>query len=163
MNTAKAIHLNSTPQHLDPHISSRPNTIVDAESYIGTEPTGEMTVVAYADLLIAFDATLKALADSNAYVVSEQGKQPDSVLEVASEKTLPFNWTTKQDIYPVLEVAEYWRFDEMPIDGHPSLAGRWLDDGEYRPITIEQLEEGALQAYSATPGLLLRWVLGQLR
>lgn len=98
MTTAKAIHLNSNSQHLESHLSGRPNTIVDADRYIGAAPTGGMTVVVYADLVIAFDATLKALADSNAYVVSEQGKQPDSVLEV----------------------AEYWRFDEMPIYCSPS-------------------------------------------
>ena len=35
--------------------------------------------------------------------------------------------------------------------------------GRYEPIPIEEVEEGILQGYSATLGLLVRWERGQLR
>ena len=46
-----------------------------------------MTGVKYPDLLIAFDVDPEAYQSSNAYVISEQGKPPDFVLEIASRGT----------------------------------------------------------------------------
>ena len=45
-----------------------------------------MTGIVYSDLLIAFDANPEALERSNPCVISEQGKLPDFVLEVASRR-----------------------------------------------------------------------------
>ena len=39
------------------------------------------------DLLIALEADPEAYRESNGYVISEQGKPPDFVLEIASRST----------------------------------------------------------------------------
>ena len=45
------------------------------------------------------------------YTISEIGKPPDFVLEVASEGTGRRDYTVKRDIYAGYGVTEYWRFD----------------------------------------------------
>ena len=72
---------------LSKHFGSPDTTIVAGEHYITPVPTQDMTGVKYPDLLIAFDVDPEAYRDSNAYVISEQGKSPDFVLEVASRRT----------------------------------------------------------------------------
>ena len=162
MTSAKAIHLNGNSHSLRVHFSHRPNTIVDAERYISRIPTRDMTGIVYPDLLIAFDADPNALEESNAYVISEQGKPPDFVLEIASRSTRTFDRTTKRDTYAGLEVPEYWRFDESPTRSNPGLAGDRLTDGEYRPINIEVLSGGRLRGYSSALNLILEWRDGRL-
>ena len=85
--------------------------------------TLNMKDVVYPDLLIAFDADQHAPERSNAHLISGQGKPPDFILEVASEKTRTFDSTTKREIYSGLEVPEYWRFEETPTGNNPRLAG----------------------------------------
>ena len=61
-------------------------------------------------------------------------------------------------------IPEYWRFDETDGPRRVKLAGdRLLPEGQYRPIAIERLADGALQGYSAVLNLYLRWDGGQLR
>ena len=162
MTTARAIHLNGNSHALKVHFSVRPNTVVDAEHYISRIPTLSIKGIVYPDLLIAFDADQDALDQSNAYVISEQGKPPDFILEVASEKTRTFDRITKREIYAGLEVLEYWRFDETPTQANPGLAGDRLVDGEYQPVAINLLPYGRLRGYSAVLNLTLEWKDGQL-
>ena len=49
---------------------------------------------------------------SNGYIVSEQGKPPDFVLEIASESTAETDVGTKRDEYAALSIRQYWRFDK---------------------------------------------------
>ena len=162
MTSAKAIHFNGKSHGLKVHLSDRPNTIVDGEHYISRIPTRDMTGIVYPDLLVAFDADPDALVRSNAYVISEQGKPPDFILEIASRSTRTADRTTKRDIYAGLEIPEYWRFDEKPTRSNPGLAGDRLVNGEYRPIAIEEIEAGILRGYSAVLNLILEWRDGQL-
>ena len=162
MTSAKAIHLNGKSHFLGVHFADRPNTIVDAEHYLSRIPTLNMTGIVYPDLLIAFDANPEALELSNAYVISEQGKPPDFILEIASRSSRTFDRTTKRDIYAGLGIPEYWRFDEKPTRRNPGLAGDRLADGEYRPIAIEEIEAGVLRGYSTVLNLILEWRDGQL-
>ena len=162
ITSAKAIHLNGNSHNLRVHFADRPNTIVDGERYISRIPILDMTGIVYPDLLVAFDADPDALDRSNAYVISEQGKPPDFILEVASRSSRTFDRTTKRDIYAGLEIPEYWRFDESPTRNNPGLAGDRLADGEYRPIAIEEIEAGVLRGYSAVLNLILEWRGGQL-
>ena len=162
MTSAKAIHLNGKSHYLDRYFADRPNTLVDAERYISRIPTRDMTGVVYPDLLVSFNADPQALEQSNAYVISEQGKPPDFILEIASRRTRRTDRTTKRDIYADLEVPEYWRFDEKPTRTNPGLAGDRLVDGRYEPITIDLLPGGRLRGYSAVLNLILEWREGQL-
>ena len=162
MTSARAIHLNGRSHYLGLFFADRPGTLVDSEHYISSVPTRDMTGVVYPDLLVAFDADRQALERSNAYVISEQGKPPDFILEIASRRTRRSDRTTKRDIYAALEVPEYWRFDENPTRSNPALAGDRLVEGRYEPIPVQELADGVLQGHSAALGLLIRWDHGRL-
>ena len=162
MTSIKAIHLNGKSHALRLHFADRPNTIIDAEHYISPIPTRHLAGVVYPDLLIAFDADPETLEENNAYIISEQGKPPDFILEVASKSTRAADRTTKRDAYARLEAAEFWRFDEDPTPTNPALAGDRLIDGAYQPITIDTLPDGRLRGHSAVLNLILEWYEGQL-
>ena len=114
------------------------------------------------DLLVAFGVDPAAYKASNGYIVSEQGKPPDFVLEVASASTAEIDVGAKRRDYAALEIPEYWRFDETGEDHGTRLAGERLDHGEYVALPIEELPGGGLQGYSTSLGLNLRWVDGEL-
>ena len=162
MTSAKAIHMNGKANSVRVHFADRPNTIVDAERYISRAPTLSMRGVVYPDLLVAFDADPEALKQSNAYVISEQGKPPDFILEIGSRKTRRADRTTKRDTYASLGVPEYWRFEEQPTRRSPGLAGDRLIDGEYQSIEIDVLPDGRLRGFSAILNLILEWQDGEL-
>ena len=122
-----------------------------------------MTGIRYPDMLIAFDADPEAYHRSNGYIISEQGKPPDFVLEIGSPSTGRVDVGKKRDYYEVLGIPEYWRFDETGRSHGARLAGDRLVDGVYRPIDIEELEEDVLQGRSAVLHLDLRWEHGQLK
>jgi len=62
-------------------------TLVAGEHYIAPSPTRDMSGIKFPDLMIAFDVDPEAYRRSNAYIISEQGKPPDFVLEIASRAT----------------------------------------------------------------------------
>ena len=150
--------------HLMHHLGHPETTIVTGEHYLARTPPGRsLSGVRYPDLLIAFDVDPEAHRLSNAYVISEQGKPPDFVLEIASSKTAEVDTGDKRREYAGLGIPEYWRFDETGEFHGTRLAGDRLVDGAYRPIPIEQLPGGVLQGYSYVLNLHLRWEDGQLR
>ena len=157
MTSAKAIHLNGRSYHLGLYFAGRPGTVVDSEHYINSVPTRNMTGVVYPDLLVSFDADPEALERSNAYVISEQDKPPDFILEIASRRTRRSDRTTKRDIYAALEVPEYWRFNEAPTPNRPGLAGDRLVDGQHEPMAIDILPDGRHRGYSPVLNLILEW------
>ena len=71
-----------------------------------------MTGLRYPDLLIAFDVNPELYRRRRAYVIEDQGKPPDFVMEVASPSTRRVDSTTKRIDYAALGIPEYWRFDE---------------------------------------------------
>ena len=107
--------------------------------------------------------TLRPTKDSNSYVISEQGKPPDFVMEIASESTGQEDTGNKRTWYADLGIPEYWRFDQTGRFHGSRLAGDRLVDGRYEPIAIEEIEPGILQGYSAALGLFVRWQRGELR
>ena len=118
----------------------------------------------YPDLLIAFNVDPEAHKRRNGYIIAEQGKPPDFVLEIASRRTGREDVVDKRDDYAALGIPEYWRFDETGSFHRTRLAGdRLTPDGRYQPIPIEEVAEGILQGYSLVLNLLLRWENGQLR
>ena len=114
------------------------------------------------DLLIAFDVDSSLYYRSNGYVISEQGKPPDFVLEVASESTAERDLGVKRDDYAAFGIPEYWRFDETGEHYGDRLAGERLVDGVYEPIEIEQLAGDILQGHSDVLALDIRWHDGRL-
>ena len=114
------------------------------------------------DMLIVLGADLEAFRASNAYIIEEQGKAPDFVLEVASADSAAEDIGPKRDDYESLGIREYWRFDETGEHYGARLAGDRLEDGSYVPVEIEELPGGALQGYSQAIHLRLRWEDGAL-
>ena len=144
------------------HLGNPGTTLVAGEHYIiSPEGTGDMAGLRYPDLLVAFNVDPAAYEASNAYVISEQGKPPDFVLEIASPSTWREDAGPKRDHYAAIGVGEYWRFDETGRHGG-RLHGERLANGEYVAIDIDELPDGSLQGYSTTLDLNLRWERGEL-
>ena len=156
---------NGGAHHLAQHFGHPDTTIVGGERYIIREPDTPAADRRFPDLLIAFGADPEAYQDSNSYVISEQGKPPDFVMEIASESTGQEDTGNKRTWYADLGIPEYWRFDQTGRFHGSRLAGDRLVDGQYEPISIDEIEveEGVLQGYSAALGLFVRWERGELR
>ena len=146
------------------HLGHPDTTIVTGERYlVAAGPTPGMAGSHYPDLLIAFDVDPALHEARNGYIVAEQGKPPDFVLEIASPRTGHLDVGTKWEDYQALGVREYWRFDETGRHHGARLAGDRLVDGRYAPIEIAELSEATLQGYSPALNLHLQWDNGQLR
>ena len=159
------VYLNSlgAPLHLSRHFGNEDTTIIISEAYISRAPTSSRLGLMAPDLLIAFNADLAASVARNGYVISEQGKPPDFVLEIASPGTGHRDATTKRRGYAALGVSEYWRFDPSGGRYHGAhLAGDRLVDGVYQPIPITQIDDENFSGHSDVLDLDLRWEQGQL-
>ncbi len=152
------------PGSLANHFGNRDTTIITSEVAAALLLTPDLEGVRYPDLLIAFDVDPVANRARKGYLIPEQGKPPDFVLEVASDSTYRQDATVKRADYANLGVLEYWRFD--PDGGLPNrthLAGDQLVNGLYQPIPIQQTEDGIYWGHSDALGLDLCWEEGQLR
>ena len=105
-----AEHLSETGlrHHLKQFLGHPETTIVSGEKYVTARRGAEMR---YPDLMVAFDVDPAAYREANGYVVSEQGKPPELVLEIASEGTGHVDVGEKREFYQRLGIPEYWRFD----------------------------------------------------
>ena len=121
-----------------------------------------MSGVPYPDLLVALNAYPAACRARNGYVISEQGKPPDFVLEIASASSGRRDTVDKRITYADLGIPEYWRFDENGRFHGTRLAGDRLVGGQYEPIQIDELSDGSLQGHSAILNVDVRWVEGHL-
>ena len=74
-------------RYLAIHLGNPDTTLVEADRWIVPDPSFNKARARRPDLLVAFGVDPDAYELSNGYIVSEQGKPPDFVLEVASEST----------------------------------------------------------------------------
>ena len=163
MTSIKHLAMTGSMHHLARHLGSPDTTLVSAELYITEVPhPGRGGRRRRPDLFVAFDVDPELYYRSNGYVISEQGKPPDFVLEVASESTAERDLGVKRDVYAAFGIPEYWRFDETGEYYGDRLAGERLVDGVYEPIEIERLSENTLQGHSDVLDLDIRWHDGRL-
>ena len=90
MTSAKHLHEPGNTHHLAQHFGNPESNLVAAERYITMMPESRLPsgmARRYPDLLIALGIDLAAYYESNGYIIGEQGKPPDFVLEVASAST----------------------------------------------------------------------------
>ena len=153
---------NGNAHYLAHHLGNPETTLVTGDRYLVVRPTRNLAGSRYPDLLVAFGVDPAAYKASNGYIISEQGKPPDLVLEVASESTADVDVGEKREDYAALGIGEYWRFDETGRYHGTRLAGERLLEAEYVAIDIEELPDGGLQGYSAVLDLHLRWERGEL-
>ena len=144
------------------HLGNPDTTLVEADRWIIAAPGTYRELARYPDLLVAFDVNPALYKASNGYIISEQGKPPDFVLEVASESTGSLDVNEKRDDYARLGILEYWRFDETGRYHGTRLAGDRLVNRRYVPIDIDELAADLLQGHSAALNLHLRWERGEL-
>ena len=158
--------INGNAHFLSRHFGHPDTTLISANWYIVPAPTAEYIVPELVadlkgcfapDLLIAFNVDPEAYHRSNGYIVSEQGKPPDFVLEIASCSTGRLDLCEKRDAYAALGIPEYWRFDETGCHHGTRLAGDRLKDGVYQPVAVEELPGDILRGYSRILHLDLRW------
>ena len=121
---------NGNVLHLTIHFGNPDTTLVAGERYLALAPTRDLTGLRYPDLLIAFDVDPAAYRRRRAYVIEDQGKPPDFVMEVASPSARRIDATTKRNDYAALGIPEYWRFDETLRGRGPRLAGDRLAGSE---------------------------------
>ena len=162
MTSFNHLTITGSAHYLLEHFGNRETTLVAGEHYVSREPVRSPAGLHYPDLLVAFGVDPAAYYRRDAYVISEQRKPPDFVLEIASISTGPVDVHEKRDDYAELGIPEYWRFDETGEFHGARLAGDQLVDNVYVPVTIEELPGGVLQGYSAVLNLHLRWEQGQL-
>ena len=153
MTGAKHLGLTGAAHHLIQHLGDPDTTIVSADLYIVRTPARNMAGSRYPDLLVSFNSDPEAYYRSNnGYIITEQGKPPDFVLEIASPSTGHIDTNEKRDDYAALGITEYWHFDETG-EHH----GARLENGGYASIPIAELTTDTLQGRSEVLNLNLRW------
>ncbi len=148
---------------LETYFHQRPDVLVGSDGYLCYDTTDRSRWVK-PDCLVAFGVDPDAIFARNGYVISEVGKPPEFVLEVASESTGRQDYTRKRDIYAEYGVAEYWRFDRTGGQYHDRpLSGDRLVNGQYEPLPLNTGTDRVIRGYSPVLGLELHWDTGQLR
>ena len=152
------------PGSLAVHFGNPDTTIITSEVAAALIPTTSYEGVRYPDLLISFNADPAANIARNGYLIPEQGKPPDFVLEVASKSTGRRDETVKRRDYARMGVPEYWRFDPSGGSYHEAhIAGDRLVNGVYQPISIHRTGEGHYWGHSDVLNLDLCWEDEELR
>ena len=138
---------------------------VDLTQHLRSRPveTYKATGLYHPDFFIAFQADLESHERRDGYVISEQGKPPDFVLEIASRCSEDQDDTVKRDFYEALGVPEYWRFDPTGEYNQALLAADQLVDGKYRPMPVHRLGDEVWQGCGIRLNLYIRWERGHLR
>ena len=162
MTSFDHLTINGNAHYLALHLGNPDTTLVAGDRYLALASTRNMAGIRYPDLLVAFGVDPEAYRRRNAYVISDQGKPPDLVMEIASPSTGRIDATTKRNDYAGLGIPEYWRFDETGESHGARLAGDRLVDGQYQSIEIDELAEDVLQGFSEVLNLSLRWERGEL-
>ena len=148
---------------LDNYFHRRPDALVASDGYLCYD-TRDRSRWVRPDCVVAFGVDPDAIFARNGYVISEVGKPPDFVLEVASESTGRRDYTAKRAVYAEYGVAEYWRFDRSGGQYHDRpLSGDRLVNGRYEPLPLDTGADGVIRGYSPVLGLELHWSTGQLR
>ena len=162
MNSFRHLAKTGGAHYLAEHFGNPDTTVIDGEVYVAPDSLSSIKGLRAPDMLIAFDADPEACARRNAYVIAEQGKPPDFVLEVGSPSTGHIDVQDKPADYAALGIPESWRFDETGESHGARLAGDRLAGDRYEPIKIMELPDGGLEGYSEVLDLNLRWEEGQL-
>ena len=97
------------------------------------------------------------------YLLWEEGKAPDFVLEVTSRSTRWIDRGFKRDLYTRLGVREYWLFDPTGDWLDPRLQGNRLSGGRYEPLSPTGIEDGERVLHSAVLGLDVYVDRGEIR
>ena len=148
---------------LVPYFADRDDVLISGDGYLrynGSDPSERLAP----DCVVAFGVNPDAIEARNGYVISEVGKPPDFVLEVASRSTGHRDYTVKRARYAAYDVGEYWHFDHTGGAYHGvALWGGVLVDGEYVSVETVHEPDGLIWGHSEVLELDLCWDDGELR
>jgi len=154
---------NTLARHLD---ALRPDatTFIAGRGYLCRQRS-DLPRSPYPDMVVAFGVDAASIGETNGYVISEAGKPPDFVLEIASAHTARRDYIAKRPIYAGLGVMEYWRYHHTGGRQYDAaLAGdRLTTEGVYRPIELTTEADGVIWGYSEALSLSVCWVERELR
>ena len=158
-------HLGKTGNayYLGQHLGKRKTVLIGSSLYISPVVTDDPAGLFDPDLFVSYNADKESYSRRNGYVISEQGKPPDFVLEIASCHTGDLDDTVKREAYAALGITEYWRFDPTGEYNRVLLAADRLVNGRYQPVTIVQLGDEIWQGRSQILNLDIRWERSQLQ
>jgi hypothetical protein len=163
MDMKQRTHVLQADAILRQYFAHRPDVLVSGDGYLCYD-TRRRANWLVPDCIVAFGVDPEAVVDRNGYVISEVGKPPEFVLEIASETTGREDYTRKRGIYAGYGVGEYWRFDHTGGQYHDQpIAGDLLVEGVYRPIALNYGPDGVIWGHSPMLGLDLCWENGRLR
>ena len=162
MSSVEHLHEPGQTHHISRYLGRSDTTLVTGERYVAPGPAYVAGESRYPDLLIAFDVNPAAYKARNGYVVSEQGKAPDFILEVGSRHTAGDDLEGKKDYYDRLGVGEYWLFDSEGEFYGFTRAGYRLEGGCYQSIEVSEIRPGVFQGHSAALNVDLRAEGGHL-
>ena len=161
----RAPHIYGIYMVLEDFFRDRPDVLVGGRGCLCLDPD-DLGNASWPDSLASFGLTVlpEAIIESNGYTISEIGKPPDFVLDVASESMDQARLAVRRETYSAYGVGEQWIFDPSGGQCHVTpLAGGRLGDGVYAPIPVATGTGGVLRGFSDTLGLELHWDRGTLR
>ena len=143
---------------LEAHFRKRDDVLVSGNGYliVSTGSVRDWGQHFYPDCVVAFGVEPKAIIARNGYVISEVGKPPEFVLEIASRTTARRDETVKREGYAKLSVPECWGFDGSGkgFYSQPLWGGRLVGD-TYEPIELTVEADGVVRGYSHALSLYL--------
>ena len=151
-------HLVQSHSTLGAHFGKRDDVLVSGEGYllVSADSVEDWGQHFYPDCVVAFGVEPKAIIARNGYVISEVGKPPEFVLEIASETTASRDETIKREGYAEMGVSEYWRFDGSGKGLYSrTLSGDRLVRDAYEPIDLTEEADGEVRGYSPALSLYL--------
>ena len=135
---------------LDNHFRTRSDVYVSGDLFIYHEENNNRARIA-PDVFVVFGVPDHL---RRTYLLWQEGKAPDFVMEVSSPSTWRADQGSKRDTYAKIGVSEYWLYDPTGDYLTPRLHGFRLVDGRYAPIAVR--DDGALTGRSEVLALELR-------
>ena len=134
---------------LDVHFRDRPDVAVEGNRlfyYVEGDPRSRVAP----DVFVVIGAPKRR---RRTYLLWEEPKGPDFVLEVTSWSTRRRDQGFKRELYARLGVSEYWLFDPTGDWLKPPLQGNRLAGDAYEPLSPIGIEGGERVLRSAVLGL----------
>ena len=145
------------------HFAHRDDVLIAGEGYLRFNGNNDAERFV-PDCIVTFGVDPGAIVARNGYVISEVGKPPDFILEVASRSTGRRDYTVKREGYAAYGVREYWRFDHTGGEFHDTaLAGDTLVGDRYEPLEVRHEPDGLIWGHSPVLGLDICWDNEQIR
>ncbi len=110
------------------------------------------------DILIALNVDTDAIWRRVGYDPIQNGKPPDVAVEIASPSTHRIDSGRKRDIYRMLGVPEYWRFDPTGGDMFgQAVIGEQLVGGQYQGLPLLRYDVDVVGSTSPLLNLNFRY------